>query len=206
MLMASSLAISGTPGIKYGLHFDHKGKIIRPDEKFLLRGWEYNEDGYKDEAMKNFKLSATYGNANARYFIALLYLQKQDYLNAHSWMNLLNSDYIGIEKIKSLLPRVENYLNQEQLVKSELMTQELKTIYGDYAGLLKREKWRKSIKYGGTHIKGHVPHDLTILTNSNVIVTNMDLRNQIKTFVFEYNDQFKLGEVKLNDVEYIENE
>ena len=51
MLMASSLAISGTPGIKYGLHFDHKGKIIRPDEKFLLRGWEYNEDGYKDEAV-----------------------------------------------------------------------------------------------------------------------------------------------------------
>ncbi|MEZ5472225.1 MAG: hypothetical protein R3E90_10620 [Marinicella sp.] len=51
---------SATSAMKYGLHFDDHGNIIRPDQEFLARGLNDEKDGFRDVALKNFKLSAVW--------------------------------------------------------------------------------------------------------------------------------------------------
>lgn len=204
LLVLNGSVFSGTPGIKFGLHFDEKGRIIRPDEVFLGRGLSDEKAGFKDQAMKNFKESATYGNAYAKYFLGLLYLQKNDYLNGFAWLSLLDGEFKGADKVNSLLPRVKANLSEEQLKRADSMIEELKETYGEYAGLMKREKWRKSHKYTGTHIKGHIPPFLTIDVGNGVTVSGQNIRKQIETFVYEYEYQFRLGEVNLKETEFID--
>ncbi|WP_154224487.1 hypothetical protein [Marinicella rhabdoformis] len=204
LMVFNGSVLAGTPGIKFGLHFDEKGRIIRPDEVFLGRGLSDEKAGFKDQAMKNFKESATYGNAYAKYFLGLLYLQKKDYLNGHAWLSLLDGEFKGADKVNSLLPRVKANLDEKQLQLAEEKLAELRETYGEYAALMKREKWRKSHKYTGTHIKGHIPNNLRIEVGNGVSVTGHNIRKQIETFVYEYEYQFRIGEVKLKETEFID--
>ena len=183
LLVVSGCVYSGTPGIKFGLHFDEKGNVIRPDEVFLGRGLSDEKAGFKDQAMKNFKESASFGNAYAKYFLGLLYLQKNDYLNGHAWLSLLDSEFKGAEKVNSLLPRVKANLDESQIELADKKLEELKETYGEYAALMKREKWRKSHKYTGSHIKGHVPNNLRIEVGNGMSVTGHSIRKQIESLL-----------------------
>lgn len=72
------------------------------------------------------------------------------------------------------------------------------------AGLLKREKWKKSHQFTGSRIKGHIPIGLRFELDNGVLVTGTDIREQMDDFVYEYDHQFNSGAVKLKDIEYIE--
>lgn len=203
-MLLSCAVNAGTPGVEFGLHFDEQGNIIRPDEVFLGRGVKDDKAGYKASAMKNFKISASYGNAYAKYFLGLLYLQQNDYISGHAWLSLLDKEFKGADKVNRLLPKVTANLSPEQAQKAKGLLAELKENYGEYAALLKREKWRKSHKYTGTHIRGHIPNFLKIEVGNGVTVTGTELKKQIETFVYEYEYQFRLGDVKLQETEYID--
>jgi|SRR5690554_1540195 len=203
----SLLLLSGLAVAEYGLHFDDSGNIIKPDQHYLIRGIKDDQDGFKKDALKNFIKAAEYGNQYAMSLIALYHMQDDNYVDSMAWFKLLdlkqfpNSDYL-----KDIMANLEKVSNPQQLQAAEDLKAQLSEVYGSYPTLLRREQWKKSLKFTGTHLKGYIPPFLTIQLNSGLVVTGHNVRNQVDNFIYEYQFDFSQGEVTLDDIELIETE
>ncbi|KAA3639089.1 MAG: hypothetical protein DWP95_11200 [Proteobacteria bacterium] len=201
------LVLSGMAIAEYGLHFDDSGNIIKPDQYYLAKGIKDDKDGFKNDALKNFKKAAEFGNQYAMSLIALYHMQDKDYVAALAWFNMLdlkkipNSDFL-----KAIITNLEKISEPEQIQAAGAMKADLSETYGHYPTLLRREAWKKSLKFTGTHIKGYIPPFLTIQLNSGMVVTGHNVRRQVDNFIYEYEFDFGQGNVTLEDIELIEAE
>jgi len=188
-----------------GLHFDNTGKIIAPDQEYMWQGYKDEKDGFRDSALKNFKKAAEFGNYHAMSLVGLYMLHDKDYTMAHAWLNLINLDkFPNREYMNDIIKGLENLMTSDELQKAKLAKAELLETYGNYPALLRREKWKKSMRFTGTRIKGHIPPHLTFTLNSGVVVNGSDAKHQVDNFVYEYEFDIGQGEVTLDDVEIIE--
>jgi hypothetical protein len=94
----------------------------------------------------------------------------------------------------------------EQIKAADELKAELRETYGHYPTLLRREAWKKSLKFTGTHIKGYIPPFLTINLNSGMTVSGHEVRRQVDNFIYEYDFEFSQGDVSLKELEIIESE
>ncbi|WP_223788401.1 hypothetical protein [Marinicella meishanensis] len=189
----------------YGLHFDDRGNIIKPDQHYLWKGIDDEKDGFRQSAFKNFKKAAEFGNFHAMSLVALYYMQDQDYLQAHAWFNLIDLAKIPNRAyIEEIVGNLEQIMSKDQLKNAQEMKGTLAETYGAYPTLLRREEWKKNMKFTGTHIKGYIPNFLRIQLNSGAVVTGSDLKEQMEKFIYEYEFSFGQGEVTLDEIELIE--
>ncbi len=189
----------------YGLHFDDSGNIIKPDQHYLWLGVDDEKAGARESAFKNFKKAAEYGNYHAMSLVALYKMQDKDYMAAHAWFKMIDLGKIPNKAyVEEIVSNLETLMTPEQLERAEKLKSKLAESYGSYPTMVKREEWRKSLKFTGTHIKGHIPPFLRIQLNSGMVVTGRDVKEQVEKFIYEYEFDFGQGEVTLDEIELIE--
>lgn len=194
---------------KYGLHFDDHGNIISPDKEFLARGLDDEKDGFRDVALKNFKLSAEYGNHLAMSLVGLYHMQDKNYVEAWAWYDLVNAEKLpNSAMLKDLKSHLVNLMSPKQLKEAKKVREKLSAKYGSYAALMRREAWKNDTRNGmtftGSHIRGHIPNMLTVKLNSGMSVSGFEIRKQIDEYIYEYEYDYGKGDVNLKDVEIIE--
>ncbi len=190
--------------VRFGLHFDEYGNVVKPDQEFLVRGLDDDEQGFRQSALNNFKKSAWFGNHYAMSLVGLYHLQDEAYVKSLAWFKIIDLSAVSNKQyIEDMIFKLENYLKKDELDEVKELNAELSEVYSDYQTLLNREKWRKNIRVTGTRIRGHIPSGLTFLTDGGA-VTGFNVRNQIEEFVYEYDFNFSGGDVKLNEVELID--
>jgi hypothetical protein len=192
---------------EYGLHFDDSGQIIKPDQYHLAKGLKDDKDGFRDSALKHFTQAAEFGNQYAMSLIALYHMQDKDYVSALAWFKLLdlkqipNSDFLN-----AIMSNLIKISQPEEIKAAEKLKTQLSETYGHYPTLLRREAWKNSLKFTGTHIKGYIPPFLTIQLNSGMTVTGHEVRRQVDNFIYDYDFSFGQGHVTLDDIEIIDSE
>ena len=201
LILFNSLASAG----EYGLHFDDRGNIVRPDQAFLAKGIDDEKDGFRNSALKNFKKSAEYGNFLAMSLVGLYLMQDKDYVASHAWYRLVDLDKIpNGAYIAEMINNLEQIMSPKELKKANKLKSELAETYGTYPTLLRREQWKNNLQFTGTRIKGYIPPFLQIQLNSGLIVTGSDVKRQVENFTYNYEFDVGVGEVILEDVEMVE--
>ncbi|VAW45527.1 hypothetical protein MNBD_GAMMA02-1787 [hydrothermal vent metagenome] len=189
----------------FGLHFDDSGNIIKPDQEFMWRGMDDEKDGFRNSAFKNFKRAAEFGNYHAMSLVALYLMQDKDYQSAHAWFKLIDLGKIpNREYMEEIVGNLETMMSPQELQQADDMKAELAETYGSYPTMLRRAEWKNSLKFTGTHIKGYIPPFLRIQLNSGMEITGQNLKKQIETFIYDYEFNFGVGEVTLDEIEIIE--
>jgi hypothetical protein len=190
---------------EYGLHFDDAGKIIKPDQEYMWRGMDDEKDGFRDSAFKNFKLAAEYGNYHAMSLVALYLMQDKDYKSAHAWFKLIDLGKIpNREYMEGIVKNLEVMMTPDELKKAEELKSELAETYGSYPAMLRRAEWKNNLQFGGTHIKGYIPPFLRIQLNSGMEISGQTLKKQVDNFIYNYEFDFGVGEVTLDEIELID--
>lgn len=116
-------AQAGTPGIQYDLKFDDMGRIIKPDEVYLSRGERSKSKEDWEGAYRSFKTSASYGNAWAKYYLALLYMKDKEFTSAMAWLNLLDGDFKEREKVAYFKQWLEPMMSAAELQAAKIPSQ-----------------------------------------------------------------------------------
>ncbi len=205
MLILLVLAATSQAKLNYGLHFDDEGNIIRPDQELLAQGLDDEKAGFKKSAMKNFIKSAEFGNYHAMSLVGLYHLQDEDYIKAHAWFNLIDLAQIPNRPyIEKIITNLEIVLKPKQLDKAKKLKAKLAETYGTYPTLLRREEWKKNLKFTGTHIKGYIPASLNFRLNSGRTITAFDVREQVNDFIYEYEFDVGQGNVTLEEIEVVD--
>lgn len=73
----------------------------------------------------------------------------------------------------------------------------LKEVYNYQSAIERRNKWKKSLSFGGTHVKGHVPMGWKTQLNNGKYVFSNEVKHNLEQFVFNY--RYDQGEVILRD-------
>jgi len=207
ILFLSLTTLFGLSHAEYGLHFNDSGQIIKPDQYYLAQGLKDDKDGFKKDALKHFKKAAEFGNQYAMSLIALYHMQDKDYVSALAWFKLLDLDQIpNSDFLKAIMSNLTKISEPQQIKAAETLKSELKETYGHYPTLLRREDWKKSLQFTGTHIKGYIPPFLTIRLNSGMTVSGHNVRQQVDNFIYDYEFEFGQGNVTLDEIELIESE
>lgn len=184
-------------GKRLGLKFDDKGNMVGPDDYLVHQALIDDADGHKNDAMWRLQEAAEYGNKHGQYYAGLLYLQKDDYINGYAWLRLAGDDFMNTPQ---LLPAIRKTLKQRsQLGQADQALSGLKEQINFDTTLAKRMNWFKRIKFGGTKIGGHIPIGWKTLLNDNVIVEGPQLRQHMKTYLFDY--RYQRGDVRLKELE-----
>lgn len=216
-VVSSSLAKTenGFPVGDYSLHFNQAGEVIKPDEYYVYKAVHDNEDGFKNSALKNFQKAASYGNTFALYYTGLLYLQEEEYVKGYAWLKMVETNnFPHADNTLDLLNKLNKQLNAEDIKSANSLLTELSKVYGAQPAFARRKAWSKNFKLTGSNIKGYVPHRLQIqtdlshgkITRMNTNVSPVHIERAIKTFVFEYELDYRIsnGDVKLSDFEILE--
>ena len=186
-------------GVEIGLRFDRYGNFINPDDYLVMTALEADKNGYKNDARWRLMDAAEFGNKHAQHFIGLHFLQEEDYINGLAWLKLAGIDSADNNNLISTL---EQQLSHSDLKLSKEKLDELKQKYNFYTALERRAQWKKSLSFGGTRIKGHVPIGLKTYLPSGQIIYGNELKTSLNDFVFEY--RYNQGEVILKDFKTID--
>lgn len=204
-LLCLLMMLSPVSAREFGLKFDDAGKIIKPDQEYLWRGMDDEKDGFRESAFNNFKKAAEYGNYHAMSVVALYLMQDKDYPAAHAWFKLIDLGKIpNKEYMEEIVSNLEALMTAEQLKQAEKLNAELTATYGSYPAMLRRAAWKDNFKFTGTNIKGYIPPFLRIQLNSGMEVTGANLKKQVDTFIYDYEFDFGMGEVTLDEIEIID--
>ena len=207
ILTLTLLLISTFTWADYGLHFDDSGEIIRPDEYYLGEALSDDKDGFRDAAITNFKKSAEYGNYVAMTMLGFYHLQNKELVQALAWFEMIDQDKVpNSQQIKDLAGNITSVLTPAEYQQVKNLKAQLAETYGAYPTLVKREQWKKSLKFTGTNLRGYIPPFLRIELNSGVTVSGFEVRNQVNEFIYEYEFGVPTGEVIMNEVEVLETE
>jgi hypothetical protein len=204
------------------LRFNEQGKMLAPDQIYLDQGIESQGRGHKNDAMRHFKKSARFGNPYAQSAIAFMHMQNEDYVSALAWFNLVDLKMIDKgELISTLISELDTHMTESSRLQLKQLYDQLVAEFGKEASLIHREDWKKSIAFGGSKIKGHVPGRVKIYSAGRIeqrgfgeaeifvsaaFVTGESVRLQLKEFIYEYEYKFTHGKVSLGDLEMIDQE
>lgn len=203
------------------MRFDQHGNMLMPDHTYLTQGLKDLEQGYPNDAMRNLKKAAKFGNPYAQSAIGYVHLQKQDHVTALAWFQLVDLKMIDKdEAIIDLMAALERSMSPEQLEQVTESHAQLKSEYGKAAAMEHRIDWQSNISIGGTKIKGRVPGDVTVypagriekrgfeveIFVSPVAINAQQVQLQMDEFVFEYELRFTEGRVRMGEIELIEEE
>lgn len=202
------------------LRFDMHGRMLAPDQTYLERGIDSQGRGHNNDAMRYLKKSARFGNPYAQSTIAFIHMKNKDYLEALAWFKLVNLKLIDKNQtIIDLIEELEIKVTKSQRQAFLKLSQQLNKEYGKQAALNHRENWRKSISFGGSKIKGHIPGRVKIYPAGRIeqrgfgeaeifvsaaFVTGETVRLQLKEFIYDYEYKFIRGKVTMEDIEIIE--
>ena len=204
------------------LRFDPHGKILQPDMTYLSKGLEAQSAGYTNDAMRYLIRSAEFGNPYAITAIGYIKMQQADYPEALAWFNLIELKMLHKpDDIRRLIVGLKQILNESEVKLSNEIKATLIKKYGKDATLAHRESWQKNIKVGGSKIKGHIPNRVKMYSAGRIeqkaygeaeifvsasFVSGHEVRQQIDSFVYEYEFNYIHGKVKLNDIQFIDDE
>lgn len=200
----------------YTLHFNQQGEVIEPDEYYFFHGVNDEADGFKNSARKQFQRAASYGNTFGFYYTGLLYLQEAQNIKGYAWLSMVDTqNFPYAANVKDLLFKLESGFDQNAMQQAKDYITALDEYYGVEATFQRRLKWSKNFKLTGSHIKGHIPNSLSIQTDwttsdsiskFNTNLSAKVIENSIKSFVYEYDMDFRIreGNVNVKDIELIE--
>lgn len=175
-----------------GITFDNHGDFITPDNYYLSQGLKYNKKNKKEAAINNLKKSAQFGNDYARFLIASMLMEKQQWHQAYNWLQLTDGENIEREeKITQLLNSIEKAFSPKQLKLAHESFIELNKLYGNESAFAHRKQWANNLSFSGSNIKGRIPYSITTITNKEPrkIITEIELRRYIDDFIHDYSSQ-----------------
>lgn len=199
MMILLCLLAENSQAVKIGMRYDEQGNFINPDDYLVFTALEADKGGYKNDAKWRLRDAAEFGNKHAQYFMGLLLLQEDDKINGLAWMKLAGQN---IGNNNHLMAALEKQLTVEDLSLVDDQLQQLKLTYNFESAIERRARWKKSLSYGGTHIKGHVPIGWKAKLNNGKMIFANEVKHSLEAFVFEY--RYDSGEVSLSDFEVIE--
>lgn len=162
-LLALMLTASFAAYSDIGLKFNYMGQFVPPDQILQNRGLESYQDGFHNVALGHLKNSVEFGNDMSKYIISLMYFEKKDWINGYAWLKLLNNP---VENSEEIAAKFDKNLTAQELLLVKQRHETLKSEYNDYTILQRREKWRRSLKFTGSHLRG-----IKALSNRNVLIS-----------------------------------
>lgn len=205
VLLILIVSFNATAKAKFGLHFDDQGKIIKPDQEFLWRGFDDERAGARNSAMKNFMLASEFGNYHAMSLVGFYHMQDKQYPLAHAWFRLVDLEKIPNKAyLEEMVNNLEQVMSESEQQKADELYKELIETYGSYPTMNRRMEWKKNLKFTGTHIKGYIPPFLRIQLNSGIQITGNNLKKQVDDFIFDYEFSFGTGKVTLDEIKVVE--
>jgi len=211
LILGMNAALAGE-----SVQFNSRGQVIPPDELHLTRGLDHERDGFPDAAIKSFIKSSEFGNEHARFFVALLHMQQNNYIDALAWLYLVNAEKINREeKVQQLKAAAMNQLTDDQLLVAEELLISLEARHNPAQARLKRTLWRNGLTFTGTHLRGHVDPSVKVYANAQVVigpdgqiehmtatrVSAHQLKRDLEDFVINYRYDLPQGNVELHDIE-----
>ncbi|TDR14645.1 hypothetical protein [Marinicella litoralis] len=191
------LGLGSAQAKRLGLFFDTHGNMISPDDYLVHQALKDDEGGYKNDAMWRLQEAGEYGNKHGQYYAGLLYLQQGDYVNGYAWLKLAGEDFMNNS---NLLPSVSQTLNSRGLMNTAKQTHHrLNEQINFESTIAKRVDWFKKLKFAGSHIGGYIPVFWRTEMRDGVVVKGFDLRQDIKSFLFDY--RYQQGDVRLTELE-----
>lgn len=123
-------------------------QLMTPDLKELGHGIKSYDRGRKEYAMQKFLSAATWGNKDAQYTIAVMYVEGDgvavDYPRAHAWMSLAATQ--DNENRRDTRNRLWEFMDDDAKATARAIYKELNPTYGDLAALSKRDEWARKEK------------------------------------------------------------
>jgi hypothetical protein len=194
--------------------FDDSGVLIEPDRILLKRGLEEYHKGQIEYSLISLERSAKFGNAAAKYLIALIHLEGSNAIKARAWLMLIKKPIYQTERV---LVQLNNTLSKGEIELSNSEHLELKKHYNKDISYKTRKAWKNRIRTTGTHIAG-----LSGISTKNVAIisggemsdiggpgnsfgststtqaTSFKASSQVRKFVREYEPKgiVILGEIK----------
>ncbi|WP_223788400.1 hypothetical protein [Marinicella meishanensis] len=203
------------------MRFDQHGNMLLPDHTYLTQGLKDHRQGYPNDAMRNLKKAAKFGNPYAQSAIAYIHLQQKEHQLALAWFQLVDLKMIDKDQaIIELMDALQKHLSAAELQAVDRLYQALKLEYGKSAALEHRIAWQNGIAIGGTKLKGKVPGRVKIYPSARIekkgmeteifvsgtVVSGESVRLQMDEFVFEYELRFTEGRVRMGELELLEEE
>jgi hypothetical protein len=192
------------------IHFNKHGDIVKPDFEQVRLGLIDSKKGQHEAAMIRYMKAAKFGNYYAITLIAAQYIEQQEHVKALAWLHLIDLNKtqqrdVVIQTLKLL----ETKLNTQDLQAAANLNQKLVATYGHEAAFKYREKWKKSLLFTGSHIRGKVPKNLTFsyeigaggANQSAFSIPGHRVESQLQQFVFEYEFDIPVGEVILAPID-----
>lgn len=217
LFMIFLLAASLNPAVaKDSIQFNTQGEVIPPDEVHLARGLEHEQDGFADAAINSFTKASAYGNEHARFFIGLLHLQENRYIDALAWLYLVNAEKINrVDKIQQLKAAAMAELTDAELLLAEEVLLRLERTHNATSARLKRASWRNNLKFTGSNVRGRITPGVRVYANARLEVrpdgtldylqatpiSSNRLRSDLEEFVFQYRYDLAEGTVEMHDIE-----
>jgi len=201
------------------MRFDAHGNMLQPDHTYLTQGLKDQTQGYNNDAMRNLKKSAKFGNPYAQSAIAYIQLQKHAHAKALAWFQLVDLKMIDKDQaIIELMDSLRTNMSAADLQEAKTILDQLKQEYGKSAAFAHRIDWQKNISIGGTRLKGNVPGQVKIYPSARIekrgfeteifvsptMVSGESVRLQMEEFVYEYELKFTEGRVRMGEIELLE--
>jgi hypothetical protein len=206
LLLLTSSAVHGSKH----LQFNSQGNIIKPDYEQVRIGLKHSKNGKHKVALKRFKKAARFGNYYAITLIAAQYINQKDYVKALAWLQLIDlTKTPHQEVIAESISLLENHLSAEKVQAATQLNQDLMVQYGHEAAFKNRERWRNSLQFTGTNIRGKVPQNLKFTYSigdggadqHTFTIPAHQVEGQLNQFVYEYEFDFPAGEVTLGPID-----
>ncbi len=201
--------------------FNANGDLIPPDLMHLTKGLDHEKKGYKKIAIKHFKKAAMYGNEHAKFFNGLLHMQDNNYVDAYAWLKVTDAEKINrVDKIDKLLQAIENSISADDLSVATDKAAKYQHIYNPLSASIHRQNWVNSFTHTGSRISGNnTTSGKKIFVNARIeerqinemmvagtYVNQSTFEQSLQDFVYQYNYDLPTSTVKLNEVEYVDEE
>ncbi len=199
--------------------FNGNGDLIPPDLVHLTKGLDHEKKGYKQIAIKHFKRAAMYGNEHAKLFNGMLYMQDNKYIDAYAWLKVTDAEKINrTDKVEKLLRVIVNSISEKDLEMAIEKAAKFKHIYNPLSASTHRQNWVNGLTHTGSRIRGNnTTSGKKIFVNARIeerqinemmvagtYVNQSTFEQSLQDFVYQYNYDLPTSNVKLNEVEYVD--
>lgn len=184
--------------------------LMTPDLKELGLAIKNYDKGRKDYAMQKFLSAAKWGNKDAQYTIAVMYVEGDgvavDYPRAHAWMSLAaTQDNPGRKDTRN---RLWEFLDDDAKARAKDIYKELSPTYGDLAALSKRDEWARKEKRSLTGSRtgsgsSQVRVDVPTVGGATQRMTGAEYYGYLDAFVSEV-ESFEY-DIEYGDLNVVEN-
>ena len=151
LITICSLILTTLASAEIGLKFNKHGEFMPPDQVLQARGFKSYLKGDIGKSINILKSSAKFGNDLSKYYIALMYFEKKDWMQGYVWLKLINRP---VKDSDELTHKYKASLSKIELEASLKLIQQLQKEYNPVESLQRRNQWERSIKVTGTRLTG----------------------------------------------------